>query len=262
MLGPKRSNLDRYPAGRRVAAAASPLWRRRYGVAAAAASPLRRRRRGVGAAVSPPRRRRDVLAAQVATLRERDLNVTTRNLVLTNGEAGGICYNPLTKKPRPPEYVCEREERAYLRRQEMVAAGAVLGTDTVWRGGFQDGMLVGVHEGAVRERIAAYIRAFKPHIIVTHYPEPNFLAPPTCNGACVGANRGWDDLGYHPDHKSAGRHVLDAAYVCCADSPRTGRGGAAAATWIVRGDGSRRRRGRDVDSPWRWVAATPRLRRG
>ena len=31
---------------------------------------------------------------------------------------------------------------------------------------------------------------------------------------------------------------------------------AAAATWIVRGDESRRRRGRDVDSPWRRVAAT------
>ena len=42
-------------------------------------------------------------------------------------------------------------------------------------------------------------------------------------------------------------------------SVETSRGDAAAATWIVRGDESRRR---DVDSPWRRVAATPRLRRG
>ena len=35
-----------------------------------------------------------------------------------------------------------------------------------------------------------------------------------------------------------------------------GRGDAA--TWIFRGDVSRRRRGRDLDSPRRWIAATPR----
>ena len=32
-----------------------------------------------------------------------------------------------------------------------------------------------------------------------------------------------------------------------------------ASTWIVRGDESRHRRGRDVDSPWRRVAPTPRV---
>ena len=46
------------------------------------------------------------------------------------------------------------------------------------------------------------------------------------------------------------------------DRPRTGRGDAAAGTWIVRGGGSRRRRGWDLDSPWRRVAAPPRQRRG
>ena len=40
------------------------------------------------------------------------------------------------------------------------------------------------------------------------------------------------------------------------------RGAAAAATWIFRGDESRRRRGGDVDSAWRFVVAPPRLRRG
>ena len=47
-----------------------------------------------------------------------------------------------------------------------------------------------------------------------------------------------------------------------ADDSSTGRGAAAAATWIVRGDESRRRRGLDVDSPRRRVAAPPRSRRG
>ena len=45
-------------------------------------------------------------------------------------------------------------------------------------------------------------------------------------------------------------------------SVETGRGDAAVVTWIFRGDGSRRRRGYDVDIPWRPIAATPRLRRG
>ena len=63
------------------------------------------------------------------------------------------------------------------------------------------------------------------------------------------------------------------AYFRRADMPQTGRGdsgysvetsrcAAAAATWKFRGDGSRRRRGRDVEIPCRRVAATPRLRRG
>ena len=36
-----------------------------------------------------------------------------------------------------------------------------------------------------------------------------------------------------------------------ADLPKTGRGDAVAATWIFRGDESRRHRGYDVDLPWR-----------
>ena len=41
-------------------------------------------------------------------------------------------------------------------------------------------------------------------------------------------------------------------------SAETSRGAAAARTWIVRGDESRRRRGPDVDSPWRRAAALAR----
>ena len=45
-------------------------------------------------------------------------------------------------------------------------------------------------------------------------------------------------------------------------SAEMNRGDAAVATWISRGDGSRRRRGCDVDNSWRRVAATLRPRRG
>ena len=55
---------------------------------------------------------------------------------------------------------------------------------------------------------------------------------------------------------------LDYAHFRRADVPWTSRGAAAAATWKVRGDESRRRRGRDVDIPWRRDAAPPRPRRG
>ena len=47
-----------------------------------------------------------------------------------------------------------------------------------------------------------------------------------------------------------------------ADIPRTGRGDAAAVTWIFRGDEPPQRRGCHVDIPWRRIAATPRTFRG
>ena len=47
-----------------------------------------------------------------------------------------------------------------------------------------------------------------------------------------------------------------AAYFRRVDIPRTGRGDAAAETWIFRGDRSRRHRGRDVDIPWRPARAS------
>ena len=52
--------------------------------------------------------------------------------------------------------------------------------------------------------------------------------------------------------------TLAALHFRRADISLTRRGG----TWIFRGDGSRRRRGRNVDILWRQVAATPRPRRG
>ena len=48
--------------------------------------------------------------------------------------------------------------------------------------------------------------------------------------------------------------VCRFAYFCRVDVLPTSRGDAAAATWIFRGDESRRRRGRDADIPWGKVA--------
>ena len=63
----------------------------------------------------------------------------------------------------------------------------------------------------------------------------------------------WDGL---PDGQVVGADcapgdALCAACFCRAELQKTGRGDAAAATWIFRGDRSWRRRGRDVDIPWR-----------
>ena len=146
------------------------------------------------------------------------LNVTLAHLVLTSGDAGGRCYDPATGDYRntsePGAIPCEHEELGYLRRAEMKAGGAALGARHVWRCGFGDGMLVSIMETVVRERVAAYVRHFRPHVVLTHYPYPNFEAPQTCNGGCGGADNPsrWDDLGYHPDHKRAGWHVLNTVY--------------------------------------------------
>ena len=146
------------------------------------------------------------------------LNATIAYLVVTTGDAGGDCYDTSTGKYQPKTYICEAEEIAFLRRQEMKAAGKFLGVQHVWRAGFGDGMLISVHESTVRERISAYIRSFRPHVVFTHAPEPDYGAAPTCNGACPASPslpnwaHNWDDLGYHPDHQRVGWHVLNAVY--------------------------------------------------
>jgi len=127
----------------------------------------------------------------LATLRAattNPLNVTLAHLVLTTGDAGGRCYDPATGDYRnssaPGAAPCESEELAYLRRREMLAGGAALGASSVWRCGFGDGLLVDAHEALVRGRVAAYVRHFRPHVVLTHFPYPNFGAPQTCNGGC------------------------------------------------------------------------------
>ena len=154
----------------------------------------------------------------LSTLQRRpDLNVTVAYLTVTSGNAGGDCYDEHGEY-RPSSYECEPEEIALLRRREMKAAAAYLGAAHAWRCGFGDGMLVSVRESAVRSRISAYVSAFQPHIVLTHSPDPIWSAPPTCNGACPQSaklpnwSHNWDDLGYHPDHATVGRHTFNALY--------------------------------------------------
>ena len=87
---------------------------------------------------------------------------------------------------------------------------------------------------------------------------PGTAALPTREGRVETNGRGAP-----PD--SARAYFVDASRRrrgCDVDIPLVNRGGAAATTWIVRGDGSRRRRGDNVDSPWRRVTAAPRRQRG
>ena len=153
----------------------------------------------------------------LSRLRELNLNVSVAYLVVTSGNAGGDCYDE-SGAYRPAEYECEPEEIAFLRRKEMKAAGAFLGVEHVWRCGFGDGMLISVHESMVRERISAYVRHFRPHVVLTHAPWANFATPPTCNGQCPDNTtlpnwgHNWDDLGFHPDHQAVGSHVLNTLY--------------------------------------------------
>ena len=147
------------------------------------------------------------------------LNAMVQFLVVTSGNAGGRCYDA-SGAYQPPTYACEREEIAFLRRKEMIAGAAALGAAPPWRCGFDDGMLIAYHESMVRERISGFIRNFAPAAIFTHFKDPNWRAPPSCNGACPetgesqksGWSPQWDDLGFHPDHKDVGKHVFDAVY--------------------------------------------------
>ena len=129
----------------------------------------------------------------IAALQTHGLNVTVAYLIVTSGNAGGRCYNS-SGAYQPPSYRCESEELAILRRKEMLAAGRALGVKAVWRCGFGDGMLVSIQESAVRERTSAYARKFRPDIVISHCPYPNFQAPQTCNGRCTDEQRQWGDL--------------------------------------------------------------------
>jgi LmbE family N-acetylglucosaminyl deacetylase len=132
-------------------------------------------------------------------------NVVVEYLIVTSGNAGGRCYNATAF------YDCEKEEIAFTRRTEAKAAAAFLGVSQVNRLGIDDGMSIAVHETRIRRSLVAYTRRFRPHIVVTHSPDPDFDAPPSCNGLCP-APRNWDDLGYHPDHQHVGKIVFTSLY--------------------------------------------------
>jgi|EP00505_MAST-04D_sp_SCG-Rhode-Island_P004468 LmbE family N-acetylglucosaminyl deacetylase len=145
----------------------------------------------------------------VAALQKSGLDVEIKYLIVTSGNAGGLCYNDTA------HYECDsetnKEELALLRRLESLNAAKYLGVSKVFRMGLDDGLSVAYHETRIRRAFTAYIRSFKPHVVMTHFPNPIFAASPTCNFDCPSPN-GWDDLGYHPDHQHVGKLVFDTVY--------------------------------------------------
>lgn len=139
-------------------------------------------------------------------------DINTTYLIATSGNAGGSCYTTPSNGSAPQyDPTCEKEELALVRRRESIAAAAYNGVPPPYRMGLDDGLSIEYDEARLRRGITGWIRVVRPHIIVTHFPQPNWGAPPTCNGAC-GVVKGWDDLGYHPDHKHVGKVVFDTVY--------------------------------------------------
>mmetsp|Transcript_29980 Transcript_29980/g.58749 ORF Transcript_29980/g.58749 Transcript_29980/m.58749 type:complete len:291 (+) Transcript_29980:36-908(+) len=145
----------------------------------------------------------------MATIQEQG-GVETAYLIVTSGNAGGLCYNTTAHFECDPD--TNKETLALLRRQESLAAARFLGVHTVYRMGKDDGLALSYHETELRRAIVAYVRTFKPDIVFTSFPQPNFQIPPTCNGKCSGMFARWNDLGFHPDHQHVGKVVFSALY--------------------------------------------------
>ncbi|HUF62563.1 MAG TPA: PIG-L family deacetylase [Verrucomicrobiales bacterium] len=105
--------------------------------------------------------------------RYRDLGRAVKWVSLTNGDAGH-------HRLRGPDLARRRAE-------ESAAAAALIGAEhAVWD--VPDGHLEASLE--LRWKVVGEIRRWKPDLVLTHRP--------------------WD---YHPDHRAAGRLVLDACYL-------------------------------------------------
>ncbi len=111
-----------------------------------------------------------------------DLGHTVQYCLLTRGDKGST-----DPDVRP-------EDLAALREQEQVAAGQVLGVETVRFLGYSDGELV--PDLAMRAEIVRVIREMRPDIVVGC--DPTFYFP-------------GNDYINHPDHRAAGQVVVDAA---------------------------------------------------
>lgn len=145
-------------------------------------------------------------AGGIVSQATKSYNISVAYLVLTSGNAGGQCYDS-----EGAYFECSKEDIAVTRKNELLKAANFLGVEKVFRMVLDDGLLVSYDETRIRRALTAYIRSYRPHIVLTHYPEPNFEASPTCNGLCEAPNN-WDDLGYHPDHKQVGWHTFHAVY--------------------------------------------------
>lgn len=105
-----------------------------------------------------------------------------RYCVVTDGAAGGI------------DHLATRPERAARRRQEQVAAAAVLGVTDVRFLDYLDGELLATV--ALRRDLAQVIRDVRPDRVLVHSPERNWRR--VCD--------------MHPDHLAVGEAALAAIY--------------------------------------------------
>eukprot|EP01012_Entosiphon_sulcatum_P051251 TRINITY_DN7038_c0_g1_i1.p1 TRINITY_DN7038_c0_g1~~TRINITY_DN7038_c0_g1_i1.p1 ORF type:complete len:303 (+),score=64.57 TRINITY_DN7038_c0_g1_i1:22-909(+) len=124
-------------------------------------------------------------------------------LIVTNGNAGGQCYNASHDR-----YDCSSEELAFVRRNEQLAAAQVLGVapEDVQFLNHPDGQLTAVPEQDVRREITAWVRKFQPFAVFAWFLQPDLDAKPGHGNV----PHNWDDLGYHPDHMASGRIAFDA----------------------------------------------------
>eukprot|EP01111_Echinosteliopsis_oligospora_P000563 TRINITY_DN1061_c0_g1_i3.p2 TRINITY_DN1061_c0_g1~~TRINITY_DN1061_c0_g1_i3.p2 ORF type:complete len:198 (+),score=55.06 TRINITY_DN1061_c0_g1_i3:234-827(+) len=97
------------------------------------------------------------------------------------------------------------EEIAAARRLEAFSAASVLGIpqENVMLLDYEDTMLTSYPEQEVRARLVAVIRRWKPYVVMSWSPFPNFKLTP---------NTGWDDLGFHPDHQASGALALASKF--------------------------------------------------
>jgi len=120
-------------------------------------------------------------------------------LIMTNGDKGGRCYNSTAF------FTCSSPEIAAIRQIEQVAAATYLGVHNVHFLDLEDGMLTSYPEQQLRQQVTVVIRYFKPNVVITWFPYPDFTAPPLKKQCPLC----WDDLGYHPDHQCSGRICMD-----------------------------------------------------
>lgn len=95
---------------------------------------------------------------------------------------------------------------AAIRKKEQVEAAKILGVKAVFFLDFVDTQLVS--DLALKERIAWYIRKFRPQIVVTLDPTFFYAVDPTKTGRSV-IN--------HTDHRAAGLATMDAVFPLARD---------------------------------------------
>ena len=122
-----------------------------------------------------------------------DRGGTVALVTATRGDAGRVGEPPL----------CRREELPTLRERELRAAAGLLGISEVRLLDYRDRHLADAPDGELRDALAARMRCFRPHVVVSFDPHG-------MNG--------------HADHVAIARFTLDAA--AAAADPRWALGGA------------------------------------